>query len=184
MPRSPVTETFLLWRSTNSTGRDLNLPADGNYFIAETATVIGKVRLLSAASVWFGAVMRGDNEWIEIGEGSNVQDNCTCHTDPGFPLDDRHQQHGRPQRDPARLHARRRHTGRHGLDRHERRAHPPRQRRRRRLDHHRGQGVSRIFPDHRRARARGPDVDAGAVGRDGACRKILPAQRAAISKTD
>jgi carbonic anhydrase/acetyltransferase-like protein (isoleucine patch superfamily) len=67
-------------------GQGPDLPADGNYFIADTATVIGKVRLKSSASVWFGAVLRGDNEWIEIGEGSNVQDNSTCHTDPGFPL--------------------------------------------------------------------------------------------------
>lgn len=67
-------------------GQGPELPADGNYFIAETAEVIGKVRLLNGASVWFGAVLRGDNEWIEIGEGSNVQDNCTCHTDPGYPL--------------------------------------------------------------------------------------------------
>src|SRR6202008_3987901 len=49
-------------------------------------TVIGKVRLLEGASVWFGAVLRGDNEWIEIGEGSNVQDNWTCQTHRGFPL--------------------------------------------------------------------------------------------------
>jgi carbonic anhydrase/acetyltransferase-like protein (isoleucine patch superfamily) len=67
-------------------GQAPETPADGNYFIAATATVIGKVRLLSSASVWFGAVLRGDNEWIEIGERSNVQDNSTCHTDMGFPL--------------------------------------------------------------------------------------------------
>jgi carbonic anhydrase/acetyltransferase-like protein (isoleucine patch superfamily) len=67
-------------------GQAPELPAHGNYFIAETATVIGKVRLLNGASVWFGAVLRGDNEWIEIGENSNVQDNSTCHTDLGFPL--------------------------------------------------------------------------------------------------
>jgi carbonic anhydrase/acetyltransferase-like protein (isoleucine patch superfamily) len=67
-------------------GQAPELPASGNYFIAETATVIGKVRLLNSASVWFGAVLRGDNEWIEIGEGSNIQDNSTCHTDLGFPL--------------------------------------------------------------------------------------------------
>jgi len=67
-------------------GQAPELPADGNYFVADTATVIGKVRLLSSASVWFGAVLRGDNEWIEIGENSNVQDNSTCHTDMGFPL--------------------------------------------------------------------------------------------------
>ena len=67
-------------------GQAPDLPADGNYFIADTATVIGKVRLHNSASVWFGAVLRGDNEWIEIGENSNVQDNSTCHTDMGFPL--------------------------------------------------------------------------------------------------
>ena len=67
-------------------GQAPELPADGNFFIADTATVIGRVRLLNSASVWFGAVLRGDNEWIEIGENSNVQDNATCHTDMGFPL--------------------------------------------------------------------------------------------------
>jgi carbonic anhydrase/acetyltransferase-like protein (isoleucine patch superfamily) len=67
-------------------GQGPDLPADGNYFIADTAAVIGKVRLKAGASVWFGAVLRGDNEWIEIGEGSNVQDGSTCHTDAGFPL--------------------------------------------------------------------------------------------------
>ncbi len=61
-------------------------PADGSYWVAATATVIGKVRLKHDASLWFGAVARGDNEWIEIGERSNIQDNCTLHTDPGFPL--------------------------------------------------------------------------------------------------
>jgi carbonic anhydrase/acetyltransferase-like protein (isoleucine patch superfamily) len=67
-------------------GKAPQLPEDGNYFIAESADVIGNIRLKSRASVWFGAVLRGDNELIEIGEGSNVQDNCTCHTDRGFPL--------------------------------------------------------------------------------------------------
>jgi len=67
-------------------GQAPDLPGDGNYFIAETASVIGKVRLKAAASVWFGAVLRGDSEWIELGEGTNVQDGATCHTDPGFPL--------------------------------------------------------------------------------------------------
>ncbi|PZA13924.1 gamma carbonic anhydrase family protein [Rhodopseudomonas palustris] len=67
-------------------GQQPELPADGNYFVADSASVIGKVRLGASVSVWFGAVMRGDNEWIEIGEGSNIQDGTTCHTDPGFPL--------------------------------------------------------------------------------------------------
>ncbi|HEY3637695.1 MAG TPA: gamma carbonic anhydrase family protein [Rhizomicrobium sp.] len=60
-------------------------PADGEYWVAPNATIIGRVRLRSHASVWFGAVLRGDNEWIEIGENSNVQDNSVIHTDPGLP---------------------------------------------------------------------------------------------------
>jgi len=63
-----------------------DLPADGRWWIAETAAVIGRVRLRNDTSVWWGAVLRGDNEWIEIGERSQVQDNATMHTDPGFPL--------------------------------------------------------------------------------------------------
>jgi carbonic anhydrase/acetyltransferase-like protein (isoleucine patch superfamily) len=55
-------------------------------YVAHSAVLIGKVRIKTGASVWFGAVLRGDNEWIEIGERSNVQDNCTLHTDPGYPL--------------------------------------------------------------------------------------------------
>lgn len=62
------------------------LPGDGQCFVAPTAVLIGKVRLGKAASVWFGAVLRGDNEPIVVGEGSNIQDNCVLHTDPGFPL--------------------------------------------------------------------------------------------------
>jgi carbonic anhydrase/acetyltransferase-like protein (isoleucine patch superfamily) len=63
-----------------------DLPRDGGYWIAESAIVIGRVRLKTDASVWFGSVLRGDNEWIELGERSQVQDNATLHTDPGFPL--------------------------------------------------------------------------------------------------
>jgi carbonic anhydrase/acetyltransferase-like protein (isoleucine patch superfamily) len=67
-------------------GQGPELPADGRYWIAETACVIGRVRLKSHASVWFGSVLRGDNEWIELGERSQIQDNATLHTDPGFPM--------------------------------------------------------------------------------------------------
>ena len=67
-------------------GQVPELPGDGNCFIADSATVIGRVRLSSAVTIWFGAVLRGDNDLIEIGEGSNIQDNVTCHVDPGFPL--------------------------------------------------------------------------------------------------
>ncbi|MEY3080264.1 MAG: hypothetical protein RJA94_249 [Pseudomonadota bacterium] len=62
------------------------LPEEGAYWIAPSASVIGKVRLERFASVWFGAVIRGDNELITIGENSNVQDGAVMHTDPGLPL--------------------------------------------------------------------------------------------------
>jgi carbonic anhydrase/acetyltransferase-like protein (isoleucine patch superfamily) len=55
-------------------------------FVAPSATVIGKVTLKSRSSVWFGAVLRGDNEPITIGESSNVQEGAVLHTDPGVPL--------------------------------------------------------------------------------------------------
>jgi carbonic anhydrase/acetyltransferase-like protein (isoleucine patch superfamily) len=61
-------------------------PADGDFFVAPGARLIGRVRLAPGASVWFNAVLRGDNEWIEVGRGSNVQDGCVLHTDPGLPL--------------------------------------------------------------------------------------------------
>jgi carbonic anhydrase/acetyltransferase-like protein (isoleucine patch superfamily) len=62
------------------------LPAAGKYWIAPDAVLVGKVTLKEAASVWFGSVIRGDNERITIGPRSNVQDNCTLHTDMGYPL--------------------------------------------------------------------------------------------------
>jgi carbonic anhydrase/acetyltransferase-like protein (isoleucine patch superfamily) len=67
-------------------GQKPQMPADGRYWVAPSAAVIGRVRLNRDSSVWFGAVLRGDNEWIEIGERSQVQDNATLHTDMGFPL--------------------------------------------------------------------------------------------------
>lgn len=63
-----------------------DLPPEGSYWIAPSAAVIGRVRLLDAASVWFGAVLRGDNEEILIGGRSNIQDGCVLHTDMGAPL--------------------------------------------------------------------------------------------------
>lgn len=58
-------------------------PADGECWVAPNATLIGRVRLMRNASVWFGVVARGDNDPIVIGEDSNVQDNSVIHTDPG-----------------------------------------------------------------------------------------------------
>ena len=55
-------------------------------WVAPDANLIGKVVLEDAASVWFGATLRGDNEEIRVGRGSNIQENVVCHTDMGYPL--------------------------------------------------------------------------------------------------
>ncbi|ANS63719.1 putative siderophore binding protein [Streptomyces lincolnensis] len=55
-------------------------------FVAPTASVIGDVSLEAGASLWYGAVARGDVERISVGPQSNIQDNCTLHADPGFPV--------------------------------------------------------------------------------------------------
>jgi carbonic anhydrase/acetyltransferase-like protein (isoleucine patch superfamily) len=55
-------------------------------WVAETASVIGNIIMAEGSSVWFGAVLRGDNEPIRIGARSNVQDNAVLHSDPGQPL--------------------------------------------------------------------------------------------------
>ena len=62
------------------------LPADGRYWIAPDAHVIGRVRLGRDVSVWFGSVLRGDNELIDLGDRTNVQEGCMFHTDMGFPM--------------------------------------------------------------------------------------------------
>jgi carbonic anhydrase/acetyltransferase-like protein (isoleucine patch superfamily) len=60
---------------------------DAGAWIAPGCHVIGNVTVMDLASVWFGTTIRGDNERITIGVGSNVQENCVLHTDMGFPLD-------------------------------------------------------------------------------------------------
>ena len=67
-------------------GRRVTVPASGRFWVADTGVLVGDVTIEEDASVWFGAVLRGDNEWIEVGIRSQIQDNCTLHTDPGFPL--------------------------------------------------------------------------------------------------
>jgi carbonic anhydrase/acetyltransferase-like protein (isoleucine patch superfamily) len=67
-------------------GVAVETPPSGSFWVAPNATVIGKVKLEEDASVWFGAILRGDNELITIGARSNVQDGSVLHTDPGFPL--------------------------------------------------------------------------------------------------
>ncbi|MGB7262081.1 MAG: gamma carbonic anhydrase family protein [Albidovulum sp.] len=55
-------------------------------WVAPDANLIGKVVLEEGANVWFGATLRGDNEEIRVGRGSNIQENCVLHTDMGYPL--------------------------------------------------------------------------------------------------
>ena len=62
------------------------LPKDNSFWIADDANVIGNVVLQEGVSIWFGATIRGDNEVINIGTGSNVQENSVLHTDIGYPL--------------------------------------------------------------------------------------------------
>ena len=59
---------------------------DASAWVAPDANVIGKILVEADASIWFGATLRGDNELIRIGAGSNVQENCVLHTDPGYLL--------------------------------------------------------------------------------------------------
>jgi carbonic anhydrase/acetyltransferase-like protein (isoleucine patch superfamily) len=65
---------------------DLIPQIDPSAWIAPDANVIGKVVLEAESSVWFGSTLRGDNEEIRVGRGSNVQEGCALHTDWGFPL--------------------------------------------------------------------------------------------------
>ena len=62
------------------------LPEEGTYWIAPDASVVGNVKMAADASIWFGAVVRGDNEPIMIGARSNIQDGSVLHSDPGAPL--------------------------------------------------------------------------------------------------
>ncbi|MCJ8139724.1 gamma carbonic anhydrase family protein [Falsirhodobacter halotolerans] len=63
-----------------------SLPASGDLWIAPGAQVVGRVTLADGVGIWFGAVLRGDNDDIRIDAGTNIQDNCVLHTDLGFPL--------------------------------------------------------------------------------------------------
>ncbi|MCQ0971000.1 gamma carbonic anhydrase family protein [Paracoccus sp. TK19116] len=61
-------------------------PSTGEAFVAPTAVLIGDVQIEADASIWFGAVLRADDATIYLGSGSNIQDNCVLHVDPGFPI--------------------------------------------------------------------------------------------------
>ena len=60
---------------------------DADCFVAPDAVLIGRVRVNKGANIWFGAVLRGDNDWITVGEDSNVQDQTIIHADPGQPVE-------------------------------------------------------------------------------------------------
>ena len=62
------------------------LPESGNVWVAPDSNLIGQVILNNFVSVWFNSTLRGDNDLIVVGEGSNIQENCVLHTDTGFPL--------------------------------------------------------------------------------------------------
>ena len=64
-----------------------DLPPEGQFWVAPDASLIGRVKLGVDVGIWFGCVLRGDNEWIKIGARSNVQEGTVMHTDPGAPLD-------------------------------------------------------------------------------------------------
>src|SRR5262245_39481090 len=67
-------------------GIRVEVPANARYWVADNATVLGRVLIEEDASIWFNAVLRGDTEPIRIGARANVQDGCVLHTDVGFPL--------------------------------------------------------------------------------------------------
>ena len=66
--------------------KDSRLPSNDNYWIADSATVVGDIEVEEKVSIWFGAVIRGDNEKICLGYGTNIQENCILHTDNDYPL--------------------------------------------------------------------------------------------------
>ena len=65
---------------------DLKPEVDADVWVADSAEVIGNVRLEAGVSIWFGAVIRGDNEPVTVGEGSNIQEHAMLHCDAGYPL--------------------------------------------------------------------------------------------------
>lgn len=68
-------------------GDRVPLTAGDDYFVAPSATVLGSVKLGRNSSVWYGAVLRGDSDWIVVGDNSNIQDGSILHTDPGIVLE-------------------------------------------------------------------------------------------------
>jgi carbonic anhydrase/acetyltransferase-like protein (isoleucine patch superfamily) len=74
-------------------------PGPDRFWLAPDATVIGKVELGEDVGIWFGSVLRGDNEPIVVGKGTNIQEGVMIHTDPRYPVTIRRELHDRPPRD-------------------------------------------------------------------------------------
>lgn len=68
-------------------GVKVKTPGPGRFWVADDAVVVGNVEIGDDVSIWFGSVVRADNDAIRIGAGSNIQDGCVLHVDPGFPID-------------------------------------------------------------------------------------------------
>jgi carbonic anhydrase/acetyltransferase-like protein (isoleucine patch superfamily) len=68
-------------------GVRVKTPGPGRFWVADNAVVVGNVEIGDDVSIWFGSVVRGDNDAIRIGAGSNIQDGCVLHVDPGFPME-------------------------------------------------------------------------------------------------
>jgi carbonic anhydrase/acetyltransferase-like protein (isoleucine patch superfamily) len=79
-PAVPYPEEHWDWRAINS--RPL---VDPTAWVASGAILLGRVKLKARSSIWYGCVLRGDQEWIEVGEESNVQDGSILHVDEGYP---------------------------------------------------------------------------------------------------
>jgi carbonic anhydrase/acetyltransferase-like protein (isoleucine patch superfamily) len=80
-------QTLIIFREMSNIQKILELPinTEREVFVAPNATVIGKVYLKSQSSIWFGAVLRGDTDLIQVGARTNIQDNVVLHADPGDP---------------------------------------------------------------------------------------------------
>jgi len=80
-------QSLIIFRVMDNLHNVLNLPinSDNSVFIAPTAITIGRVILKPFSSIWFGAVLRGDTDLIEVGFRTNIQDNAVLHADPGDP---------------------------------------------------------------------------------------------------
>ncbi len=79
-PSVPYPDEHWDWRAINSQPQ-----IDPTAWVAPNAVVLGRVRLKARSSIWFGCVLRGDQEWIEVGEETNVQDGSILHVDDGYP---------------------------------------------------------------------------------------------------